>query len=180
MPNVWRLPDSGSLRLAVVSGLQEPARARDVKGWHTVTETSSPRTKEDQPTLGQLVSKLTETISSLVRDEIQLAQAQLTEKGKALGAAGAMFAVAGLFGLFGLGWLLHAAYLALAGVLPDWAAALIVAGSVLVIAAVAALVGKAFVDRAPAPETKENVQRDIEALKAGVAKGVAKKEEVAS
>jgi hypothetical protein len=111
---------------------------------------------------------MTETVSALVRDEIQLAQVQLTEKAKALGTGGALFAVAGLFGLFGLGWLLHAAYLGLAGVLPDWAAALIVAGSVLLIAAIAALVGKKLMDKAPAPETKENIQKDIDAIKAGV------------
>ncbi len=131
-----------------------------------VTDTS-PR-PGGEPSLGQLIGKMTETMSALVRDEIQLAQAQLTEKGKALGTGGALFAVAGLFGLFGLGWLLHAAFLALAGVLPGWAAALIVAGSVLLIAAIAALFGKAKMDKAPAPETKENIQKDIDAIKAGV------------
>jgi uncharacterized membrane protein YqjE len=131
-----------------------------------VAETS-PR-PEGEPSLGQLVGKMTETVSALVRDEIQLAQTQLAEKGKALGTGGALFAVAGLFALFGLGWLLHAAFLALALVVPGWAAALIVAGGVLLIAAVAALVGKALMDKAPAPQTKENIQADIEALKAGV------------
>ncbi len=128
---------------------------------------TSPR-PEGEPSLGQLVGKMTETVSALVRDEIQLAQTQLTEKGKALGTGGALFAVAGLFGLFGLGWLLHAAFLALALVVPGWAAALIVAGGVLLIAAIAALVGKALMNKAPAPKTKENIQADIEALKAGV------------
>jgi Putative Actinobacterial Holin-X, holin superfamily III len=111
---------------------------------------------------------MTETMSTLVRDEIQLAQAQFAEKGKSLGAAVAMFATAGVFALFGLGWLLHAGYLALALVLPGWAAALIVAGFVLLVAAIAALVGKKFKDAAPSPETKQNLQRDIDAFKAGV------------
>lgn len=131
-----------------------------------MTETS-PR-PGGEPSLGQLIGKMTETLSALVRDEIQLAQAQLTEKGKALGTGGALFAVAGLFGLFGLGWLLHAAFLGLSVALPGWAAALIVAGAVLLIAAVAALVGKAKMDKAPTPETKENIQKDIDAIKAGV------------
>lgn len=130
--------------------------------------TENPPHPTDEPSLGQLVGKVTETVSTLVRDEIQLAQAQLTEKGKALGAGGAAFAGAGVFALFGLGWLLHAAYLALALVLAGWAAALIVGAVVLLIAAIAAFVGKTLMSKAPAPQTKENIQRDIDAIKAGV------------
>ena len=74
-----------------------------------------------EPSLGQLVGRMTETMSTLVRDEIQLAQAQLAEKGKAVGAGAALLAVAGVFGLFGLGWLLHALYLAL-DLAPRWSA----------------------------------------------------------
>lgn len=121
-----------------------------------------------EPSLGQLVGRMTETMSTLVRDEIQLAQAQLAEKGKAVGAGAALLAVAGVFGLFGLGWLLHALYLALDLALPGWAAALIVAGVVLVVAAVAALVGKAMLSKGPTPQPKESIQRDIDAFKAGV------------
>lgn len=128
---------------------------------------SSPR-PGGEATLGQLVGRMTETMSTLVRDEIQLAQVQIAEKGKALGTGAGMFAGAGLFALFGLGWLLHAAYLGLAHALPDWASALIVAGAVLLIAAIAALVGKSMIDKAPAPQTKENLQADVEAIKAGV------------
>lgn len=137
-----------------------------MKRGDTVTD-SSPRPGAE-PSLGQLVGRMTETMSTLVRDEIQLAQTQLTEKGKALGTGGALFAVAAVFGLFGLGWLLHAGYLALAIVLQAWAAALIVAVFVLVVAAIAALVGKSLMQKAPAPQTKENIQRDIAALKEGV------------
>lgn len=128
---------------------------------------SSPR-PGGEPTLGQLVSKMTETMSALVRDEIQLAQTQITAKGKALGAGGGLFAAAGLFALFGLGWLLHAGYLALAHALPDWASALIVAAVVLLIAAVAAFVGKSLIDKAPNPQIEENIQQDIDAIKAGI------------
>lgn len=121
-----------------------------------------------EPSLGQLVGRMTETMSTLVRDEIQLAQAQLAEKGKAVRAGAALLAVAGVFGLFGLGWLLHALYLGLDLALPGWAAALIVAGVVLVVAAVAALVGKTMLSKGPTPQPKESIQRDIDAFKAGV------------
>lgn len=127
----------------------------------------SPRPGQE-PSLGQLVGRMTETMSTLVRDEIQLAQAQLTEKGKSVGTGAGMLAGAAVFGLFGLGWLLHTAYLALALALAGWAAALIVAVVVLIVAGVLALVGKNMLQNAPAMEAKENIQRDIAALKEGV------------
>lgn len=107
-------------------------------------------------------------MSTLVRDEIQLAQAQLTEKGKSLGTGAGLFAGAGVFALFGLGWLLHTAYLGLALALPAWASALIVAVVVLIVAAILALIGRNMLKNAPAMEAKENIQRDIAALKEGV------------
>lgn len=107
-------------------------------------------------------------MSTLVRDEIQLAQAQLTEKGKSLGTGGGLLAGAGVFALFGLGWLLHTAYLALALALPGWAAALIVAVFVFIVAAILGLVGRNMLKNAPAVQPKENIQRDIAALKEGV------------
>lgn len=118
--------------------------------------------------VGQLVGKLTENLSHLVRDELQLAQAQIAEKGKALGSGVGAFAGAALFGLFGFGWLLVGGFLALSRVLPPWAAALIVGGVLLLIAGIAALVGKSLMKNAPAPQTKQNIQKDIEALKQGV------------
>lgn len=130
--------------------------------------TETPSRSGPEPSLGQLVGKMTETVSSLVRDEIQLVQTQLTEKGKALGAGGAMFAAAGVFALFGLGWLLHAGFLGLTELLQPWAAALVLGGAVLVVAGLLALVGKSLIGRAPAPQTKENLAKDIEAIKEGV------------
>ncbi|WP_163543619.1 phage holin family protein [Occultella kanbiaonis] len=133
-----------------------------------MVDSRTPPPGASEPSIGQLVGKLTENFSTLVRDELQLAQAQLAEKGKAFGVTGALFAVAGVFALFGLGWLLTAAMFGLATALPYWAAALIVAGVVLLIAAIAGLAGRAALKSAPSPQTKENVMKDIEAIKAGV------------
>ena len=123
-----------------------------------------------EPTVGQLFGKVTESISKLVRDELQLAQAQIADKGKALGVGGAFFGVAAVFGLFGFGWLLTAAMFGLAEVLPFWASALIVGVVLLVIAAIAGLIGKMKVGKGtpPTPETVQNVKKDIAALKQGV------------
>lgn len=118
--------------------------------------------------IGSLLSKVTENLSHLIRDEIQLLQTQVAEKGKAMGMGIGMFVGAGIFGLFGLGWLLTAAMLGLATALPYWASALIVAGAVLLIAAILALIGKSALSKAPSPTTGENIKKDVEAVKQGV------------
>ncbi|QOR70211.1 phage holin family protein [Ruania alkalisoli] len=124
-----------------------------------------------EPSIGSLVGKLSETFSRLIRDELQLVQAQIAEKGKSVGAGAGLFAGAAVFGLFGFGWLLFTAYFALAGTaLPEWAAALIVAGALLVIAAILALVGKTLIAKGPTPQPKESVMKDVEAIKQGVGK----------
>ncbi|UFU02629.1 phage holin family protein [Ruania suaedae] len=125
----------------------------------------------EEPSIGSLVGKLSETLSRLIRDELQLAQAQIAEKGKAIGMGAGLLAGAGVFALFGLGWLLFTVYFALAGTsLPEWAAALIVAGGVLLIAAILGLAGKSLISKAPGVEAKENVIKDVEAIKQGVGK----------
>ncbi len=55
------------------------------------------------PTLGALVHDLTEQMSTLVRDEMRLAQAEMTQKGKTAGIGIGLFSGAGLIAFFGLG-----------------------------------------------------------------------------
>lgn len=95
-----------------------------------------------EPTIGALVHQLSEEIPQLVRSEIRLAQAEVTEKGKRVGVGLGMFSAAGLLAFFGVATLIATAVLALAEVLPGWAAALVVAAVLLVAAAVLALAGK--------------------------------------
>ncbi|SEE62041.1 phage holin family protein [Ruania alba] len=123
-----------------------------------------------EPSIGALVGQLTESLSRLLRDELQLLQAQIAEKGKSVGIGGGLLAGAGVFALFGLGWLFTAAMLALATVLPYWAAALIVAGGILLITAILALVGKTLLKKGPTPQPKDSVMKDVEAIKQGVGK----------
>ena len=87
----------------------------------------------EQNTLSQqstvdLVRRASEQFSNLVRDEIQLARTELTEKGKRAGMGAGMFGAAGVFALFGVAALLTGAILGIALVLPAWAAALIIGG----------------------------------------------------
>ena len=121
----------------------------------------------DEP-LGAIVHRLTEQVPELVRSEMRLAQAELTEKGKAAGLGFGLFSAAGLLGLFALGTLIAAGILALDLVMPAWAAALVVAAVLLAAAGVAALVGKKEVGEATpaAPEHAiAGVKEDVATLK---------------
>ncbi len=118
--------------------------------------------------IGALVHRLSEQIPELVRSELRLAQAELTAKGKKAGIGIGMFSVAGLLAFFGLATLITTAILVLALWLKAWAAALIVAGVLFVVAGGAALAGKREVQEAtpPAPEkTIASVREDVEAVK---------------
>lgn len=126
--------------------------------------------RSDKETLGALVHDLSEQTSALVRSEIELAKAELAVKGKNAGMGAGLFGAAGILGLFGLGVLITTAILALALVLPAWAAALIVAVVLFAAAGIAALVGKGKVSKATpaAPERAvEGVKQDVETIKGG-------------
>jgi uncharacterized membrane protein YqjE len=116
------------------------------------------------------VKQLSEQTSTLVRQEMRLAQAELQEKGKRAGIGAGMFGASGLVAFFGAATLIAAAVLALATAVDAWLAALIVAVVLLLVAGVAALLGKKQVEQAtpPAPEQAiESVKRDVETVKAG-------------
>ena len=118
--------------------------------------------------MGALVHDLTQDISTLVRDEMRLAQAELAEKGKRAGVGIGMFSAAGLLAFFGLAALITTAILALSLVVPGWLAALIVAVVLFVVAGIVAMAGKSNVQQAtpPAPErTIESIKEDVAAVK---------------
>ena len=133
------------------------------------TVKTSGRPADDEP-IGALVHRLSEQIPELVRSELRLAQAELTEKGKRAGLGVGMFSAAGLLAFLGISTLVATAILALALVLPGWAAALIVAVLLFAGAGVAALVGKKEVEQAtpPAPERAiAGVREDVATVKGG-------------
>jgi hypothetical protein len=122
----------------------------------------------DDPTLGALVHDLTQQVPQLIRSEIRLAQAEMTEKGKRAGVGIGMFSAAGLLAFFGLACMIATAILGLAHALPDWLAALLVGVVLFAGAAVVALVGKKEVQQAtpPAPEHAiEGVKEDLAVVK---------------
>jgi Putative Actinobacterial Holin-X, holin superfamily III len=123
---------------------------------------------DTEASAGELVKHLTEQVSLLIRDELKLAEYEMTRKAKRIGRGAGMFGGSGLMALYAIGCLLAAAIIGLASVLPAWAAALIVGGALLVIAGVAALMGKSQVSKGvpPVPEqTVQSVKADVEEIK---------------
>ena len=121
----------------------------------------------DRP-VSELVKQLSEQTSTLVRKELELARAEMTQKGKAAGVGAGMFGAAALVGLLAVGVLTACLILALAEAMDAWLAALIVAAGYGALAGVLALTGKSRVQEAtpPLPEqTKESVRQDVEQVK---------------
>ena len=126
------------------------------------------RTDADKP-LGELVQDLSRQTSTLIRQEMRLAQAELTEKGRHAGKGAGMFGGAGLIALYGVGALIAAAILGLATVLEPWIAAAAVGVVLLLIAGMLALTRKKEIEEATPPKPEqaiESVQRDVDTVKA--------------
>jgi hypothetical protein len=132
------------------------------------TSTRFTRTEQDKP-LGELVQDLSRQTSTLIRQEMRLAQAELAEKGRHAGKGAGMFGGAGLVALYGVGALIAAAILGLATVLEPWIAAAAIGAGLLVVAGILALTGKKELEEAGPPKPEQaidSVQRDIETVKA--------------
>jgi hypothetical protein len=118
--------------------------------------------------VAELIKQVSEESSRLLRGELRLAQAEMTEKAKTAGAGIGAFGAAAVLGWFALGCFLATAILALALMLPAWLAALIVAVVVAIAAGIAALMGKKKVAEAGplAPtDTVQSVKKDVEEIK---------------
>ena len=101
--------------------------------------------------LGELVKELAGQTSTLIRQEIQLAQAEVTQKGKLAGKGAGMLAGAGVTALLGLGALTALLIIALDGFLPLWLGALIVTLLWFAVAAALAVSGKTALQSAAPP-----------------------------
>jgi len=121
-----------------------------------------------EPSTGELVKRLSEQVSTLVRDELKLAQLEMTRKGKQAGIGAGMLGGSGLIALYGVGCLLACAILGLSRVLEPWLAALIVGAALLLVSGVAALLGRARLKKAvplvPAQAT-DSVKADVNEIR---------------
>lgn len=122
--------------------------------------------------LGELFSSIFEQIPALIRGEIDYTIASAKAKGKEMGAGGVALGVAGVMALFGFLMLLFAGVAGLATVLPVWAAFLIVAGVLLLIAAIAGLIGKSRLSKSKkyTVDPKAGMNRNVDAVRKGLQK----------
>ncbi len=118
-----------------------------------------------EQSIAELTKQLSDQTTQLVRQEVELAKAELAAKGKQAGLGAGMFGGAGVIGLYALGALTAAAILALDTGMAGWLAALIVAAVYGATAGALALVGKGRVQRAtpPVPEQAiDSSKEDVE------------------
>ena len=119
---------------------------------------------------GELVTRISERVSHLVQDELHLAQAEMTEKGRKAGRGAGWLGGGGLVAVFGLACLVAAAVLGLATAIADWLAAVIIGLVLLLVAACAARLGKRRLAEATPPlptEAVQDVRTDVQTVKQG-------------
>jgi hypothetical protein len=131
-------------------------------------------TKRQDPSTADLLSELSERTTRLVRQELELAKAEVSAKGKQLGIGAGMFGGAGVLGLYAVGALTAAAIAAVSLALATWLAALIVAVIWAAAAGVAALIGKKKVRQAMPPvpqDSVDSVKEDVQWTKTRAQQG---------
>jgi uncharacterized membrane protein YqjE len=118
--------------------------------------------------MSQLVKDLSGHVSTLARQEVELAKTEMVEKGKKAGLGAGLLGGAALAALLMLGSLTAFLILVLALAMPAWAAALIVTGLWAGVAGVLALLGRDRLQAMgrPVPEkTVETLKEDVQWLK---------------
>lgn len=121
-----------------------------------------------EPSAAELVKQAAEQVSVLVRDELRLAQVEMTRKGKQTGVGVGLLGGGGLIALYGVGCLIACVVIALSVALAAWLAALIVGAALLAAAGAAALLGKGRLQKATPPVPEEavgNLKTDVEVIK---------------
>jgi Putative Actinobacterial Holin-X, holin superfamily III len=118
--------------------------------------------------MGELVKLMSEQVSTLVRDELKLAQLEMTRKGKQAGTGAGMMGGGGLIALYGVACLIACAIIAISRVLAPWLSALIVGAVLLVTAGIVALMGRAKLRQASPPipgDAVQSVKADVDEIK---------------
>ncbi len=118
-----------------------------------------------------LFNSAVEELKSYGQTQIELFKMRATRALKQASGAIVMLVLAVIFALFMLGWAFHTGEVALRLAVPDWAAALIMFGIILLLTIIFAAVGiiLALGAKADAPDPKAMVQEDIETLKSDLA-----------
>jgi Putative Actinobacterial Holin-X, holin superfamily III len=131
-------------------------------------------TQLSERSVAELLRQASDQTVTLVRQELDLAKAELTIKGKQVGLGGGLFGGAGVFGMYAFGALTAAIILAVSLVMSGWLAGLIVAIAYGAIAGILALQGKRQVKAGtpPLPEQSvESVKADLQSTKQHLREG---------
>lgn len=127
---------------------------------------------QSERTIGELIARVSEQISSLVRDEIEFTIVNLKAKVTKLGLGGALVVVGLFLAVFAFNLLLFAGVAGFANIVPWWAAFLIVAGILLLITLLLVAVGVGFFKKSQknVVDPKGAIDQDIATIKKGLSK----------
>jgi hypothetical protein len=131
-------------------------------------ERSTTQVPREEHSTGELVKMMTEQVSVLIRDELKLAQLEMTSKGKQAALGAGMYGTSGVVALYGVGCLLACAIIAISGVVAAWLAALIIGVALLAVAGLAALLGRQRMRKASPPvpaQAVADVKADVEEIR---------------
>jgi hypothetical protein len=122
---------------------------------------STGTTDAGSASLGQLLGEVTKDLSTLMRQEVALAKAEIRQDATKAGKGAGMLGGAGLGGYMVLLFLSLALMFALGAVMPTGWAALIVAAIWAVIAAVLGVMGKSQLQRVQGPKQTVETAKEI-------------------
>jgi hypothetical protein len=123
------------------------------------------------PSTGELVSQVSERVTQLMRDELELAKAEMVGKSKRAGLGIGLVGAGGVLALYGLACIVAAAVLGLSNAVAGWLAALVVGVAILAVAAAVAAAGRQQTTHAAPPvptETVISLRADLDEVKESV------------
>ncbi len=118
--------------------------------------------------MSDLVQRASRQTAELVKQEMQLAQLEVKEKGKQVGIGAGMFGAAGVLAFYGGGVLIAAAVMGLAEAVAPWLSALIIGAVLLVVAGIVGLMGKKKTSEGLPPKPEKamaSVHDDVDHIK---------------
>lgn len=110
-----------------------------------------------EATVPELVQRMTEQTSTLVRQEMRLALAEMEDKAKKAGTGAGLLTGAAVFALGAFGAFIAGLVLAIGEGLAMWLSAFIVTAGLLIVAGIAAMMGKQKVAEAVPPKPEESI-----------------------
>ena len=134
---------------------------------------SNPPAQADRP-ITELLKELAGQVSLLVRQEFELARAEILRKLSEARGPAAAFGLAALFALGAFGALTALLIIAIALVVPLWSAALAVTVIFAVVAGAAAATGRSQLRRLGSPvptQTIQTIKEDVNAVRSGIERG---------